>query len=212
MRNSASEPLFGVERQRFRLVRRSGLMSDPAHRLSGGKGPRFRKVGGGRTDRGKEETILDKPKAAREQGAGRAASKSDAIRQMAREMVLKGQPPRPRDIVAALREQGIEVLSSQVSTALRETEFALRQLRVDWERPPVLFPEPAMAFQLVGLEDVQKAKKFVLEIGSLEKAMAALVAFKQFGGEQVAATERTDAPVLSDCRWPEGEKAGKPTS
>jgi len=187
-------------------------MGDPAHELSGRKDPHFRKVGGNRTDRSKEETTLVRPKKAKDQGAGRAISKSEAIRQMARELVSKGQPPRPKDIVAELRKQGLEVLSSQVTTALRETEFALRQFRVDWDHPPVLFPNPTLALGQVSIEDVQKAKKFVLEIGSLEKAMAALVAFKQFGGEQVAATERTDAPVLSDCRWPEGEKAGKPTS
>jgi hypothetical protein len=188
-------------------------MGDPAHKLSGRKDPQFRKVGGNRTDRSKEETTLVRPKKAKDQGAGRAISKSEAIRQMARELVSRGQPPRPKDIVAELRKQGLIVLSSQVTTALRDTEFALRQLRVDWDHPPVLFPDPALALRQVSIEDVMEAREFVEKLGGFEKAMAALVALRQFGGEQVAATERTDAPTTAaDGHWPEGEKAEKPTS
>jgi len=162
-------------------------MGDPAHKLSGRKDPQFRKVGGRRKDHGADETILGKSKA-REQRAdrkelGQAISKSEAIRQIARDMVSKGLPPRPKDIVSELRKKGIVVLSSQVSTALRDTEFSLRQLRVDWDRPPVLFPEPTLALGQVSIEDVIKARNFVADVGTIEKAMAALVALKQFGGE-----------------------------
>ena len=162
-------------------------MGDPAQKLSGREGPHFRKVGGSRTARRTEEPSLVQPKF-REQRAdrkelGQAISKSEAIRQVAREMVVKGLPPRPKDIVSELHKKGIVVLSSQVSTALRETEFSLRQLRVDWNRPPVLFPEPTAALGQVSIDDVIKARNFVADVGTIEKAVAAIVAFKQFGGE-----------------------------
>jgi hypothetical protein len=195
-------------------------MGDPAHKLSGRKGPPFRNVGVRHTDRRTEptlDTIIVKPKVAREIGAdrkesGSAISKSDAIRQMARELVSKGQPPRPKDIVTELRKKGIVVLSSQVSTALRDTEFALRQLRVDWDSPPVLFPEPALALRQVSIDDVNKARDFVCLIGSLEKAMAALVALGQFGGEQATATEQTKSQTAADGRSSEKESAMRLTS
>jgi hypothetical protein len=187
-------------------------MGDPAKKLSGRKAPQFRKVGGDRTDHRKEEATLVRPKKAKDQGAGRAVSKSEAIRQMARELVSKGQAPRPKDIVTELRKKGIVVLSSQVSTALRDTEFALRQLRVDWDSPPVLFPEPAIALRQVSIEDVNKARDFVCLIGSLEKAMAALVALGQFGGEQATATEQTKSQTAADGRSSEKERAMRLTS
>ena len=163
-------------------------MGDPSQKSSGRKPPQTRKGGGGRKSRGTDGAS---PVASRWTGGHganrtepvRATSKSEAIRAIARDMVSKGQPPRPKEIIAALRKKGIIVLSSQVTTALRDTEFALRQFRVDWERPPVVFPEPALALSLVSIDDVSKAKKFVADLGGIEKAKAALVALVQFGGE-----------------------------
>lgn len=163
-------------------------MGDPAQKSSGRKHPQSRKGEGSRKARGADGAIPAALKGTGDHGANRtepvrATSKSEAIRAIARDMVAKGQPPRPKEIIAALRNLGITVLSSQVTTALRDTDFALRQFRVDWERPPVLFPEPALALSLVSLDDVFKAKKFVADLGGIEKAKAALVALVQFGGE-----------------------------
>ena len=187
-------------------------MGDPAQKSSGRKHPQSRKGGGSRKARGADGAIPAAFKRAGDHGANRteavrATSKSEAIRAIARDMVAKGQPPRPKEIIAALRNLGITVLSSQVTTALRDTAFALRQFRVDWERPPVLFPEPALALSLVSLDDVFKAKKFVADLGGIEKAKAALVALVQFGGEGDKASGQGEAPFVSDCRWPEQEKA-----
>ena len=64
-----------------------------------------------------------------------------------------------------------------------------------------------MAFGQVSIDDVYKAREFVRSMGSLEKAMAALVALGQFGGEGDKASGQGEAPFVSDCRWPEREKA-----
>jgi hypothetical protein len=161
--------------------------------------------------RSRSEARSGKKKAGRSNQAGRV-NKTLEIRKVARRLVDQGKPPRPAEILAILELQGITVQSAQISTALKGTELAYRRNRENWERPRSPFPEPALALQLVGLEDVQKAKAFVEDLGSLEKAMAALVALGQFGGEGNKASGQGDAPFVSDCRWPEQEKAEKPTS
>ncbi len=105
-------------------------------------------------------------------------NKSAEIRRVASLLVAKGQHPRPKDIVTELRKKGIVVLSSQVSTALRDTDFALRQLRVDWGSPRVLFPEPALAISQVSYEELAAAKEFVSNMGGQEKAIASIVALQ----------------------------------
>jgi hypothetical protein len=110
-------------------------------------------------------------------------SKTAEIRKAARFLVSNGLPPRPMDIVARLKKAGIVVTSAQVSTALAGTEFAFRRNREEWERPRSLFPEPTLALSQVSIEDVLEARKFVERLGTLKRAMAALVALGQFGGE-----------------------------
>jgi hypothetical protein len=100
-------------------------------------------------------------------------NKTLEIRRVARQMVLEGKPPRPIEIIARLKAKGIKAVSANVSTALHGTEFAFRQSRTNWERMP-----PAES--LPPLEDVHKAQEFVRNVGSLEKAMAAIVAFGLF--------------------------------
>lgn len=120
----------------------------------------------------------------------RLINKTAKIREAARKMIEKGRPPRPVEIVDALAAEGIDVSSGQVCVALRGTEFALKEHIGPMAHPVVSFPNLATAIGQVGLDDLLAAREFVQRIGSLEKAMATLVAFKQFGGEQVAATER----------------------
>jgi len=109
---------------------------------------------------------------------GLVPNKALEIRKVARQMVAVGKPPRPIDIVAILKKAGIAVMSAQVSTALRGTEFALRPLK----RPRSLFPDPTQALEQVSIEDVFKAREFVKEMGTLEKAAASIVALGQFKG------------------------------
>jgi hypothetical protein len=154
-----------------------------------------------------------KPEERKDKSPGLVVNKTAAIRRVAAMLVSQGKPPRPKIIREMLETEGIKVSSAQVSMGLTDTEFAYRRNTVDQRRPPVLFPEPALALSQVSIDDVAKARDFVRLIGSLPKAMAALVALGQFGGEQVAAMEQTDAPTAAaDYRWPERDKAGKLTS
>lgn len=112
-----------------------------------------------------------------------AHNKTLEIRIIARQMVSEGKAPRPIEIMERLKVRGIKVYSSQVSTALRGTEFALRQSRVNWEslRPcPLLTPDPAEAISQITQEIFSKAQDFVREVGSMENALAALVVIGQF--------------------------------
>ena len=101
---------------------------------------------------------------------GLVPNKSMEIRKAARELVSQGKTPRPRDIVAQLKAKGIVTSSQQVSMALSNTEFAYRR------------NQEAQALGQVSIEDVFKAKKFVADLGTIEKAMAALAALKKFKG------------------------------
>jgi len=132
-------------------------------------------------------------------------NKTAEIRKAARALVLKGMPPRPMDIKARLKKSGIEVTSPQVSTALAGTEFAFRRNREERARPRSLFPEPTLALSQVSIDDVLEARKFVERLGSLEKAMAALVALGQFGGGASKPSELVYQEPLADKR--ETEKA-----
>ena len=132
--------------------------------------------------KGRSKSRSETPVGVRSDGC-EPVNKTAEIRKAARALVLKGMPPRPMDIVAKLKKAGIEVTSAQVSTALADTEFAFRRNREEWDRPRSLLPEPTLALSQVSIEDVLEARKFVERIGSLEKAMAALVALGQFGGE-----------------------------
>jgi|688.fasta_scaffold204983_2 hypothetical protein len=119
----------------------------------------------------------------KEKSPGFVVNKTAEIRRVASQLVSQGKPPRPKLIKETLKAEGIEVTSAQVSMALTNTEFAYRRNQIDWQRPPVIYPEPALALGQVSVDDVLEARKFVERLGSLEKAMAALVALKQFGGE-----------------------------
>lgn len=132
-------------------------------------------------------------------------NKAAEIRREARGLVLQGRSPRPIDIIARLKNREIEVTSAQVSTALAGTDFAFRRNREEWARPQSTFPESFLAFQIVGLEDLQKANAFVEDLGSLERAKAALVALQQLGGGK----RPVDAPrpVSEECRVVPEKKA-----
>lgn len=129
---------------------------------------------------------IDRPRRDKSDGRtkspGLVVNKAAEIRRIASLLVAQGDLPRPKTIRERLRRKGISVTSQQVSMALAKTEFAYRRNQVD-QRPPVLFPEPTLALAQVSIDDVIKAKAFVADVGTIEKAMAALVALKQFGGE-----------------------------
>jgi hypothetical protein len=142
-----------------------------------------------------------------EKSPGLVVNKAAEIRRTASLLVSQGELPRPSTIRERLKRKGIVVTSQQVSMALSNTEFAYRRNQIDQGRPPVLFPDPALALRQVSIEDVMEARKFVEKLGGIEKAMAALVAFRQFGGEQATATELTKSQTATDGNSPETARA-----
>jgi hypothetical protein len=112
-----------------------------------------------------------------------AVNKTLEIRRAARQLVSQGKPPRPLDIMAILGRDGIKVKSSQVSTALKNTEFAFRRNRESWEWPRVsenLDPGP------VSLKELNAAEQFAKAVGGQERALAAIVALRQLKKDQPA--------------------------
>ena len=146
-------------------------------------------------ERGPEAVLPRKKKSdgREEKSPGLVVNKAAEIRRVASVLVFQGKLPRPKAIREHLGRKGIVVTSQQVSMALASTEFAYRRNQIDQRRPPVLFPDPTLALGQVSIDDVIKAKKFVADLGTIEKAKAALVAFVQFGGEA-----KTDSRAVSD--------------
>jgi hypothetical protein len=136
---------------------------------------------------------------------GLVVNKAAEIRRVANVLVAEGEIPRPKTIRERLRRDGLTVTSQQVSMALANTEFAYRRIQVDQRQPPVVFPEPTLALSQVSIDDVLEARKFVERLGSLEKAMAALVALGQFGGGASKPSELVHQDSLAEKR--ETEKA-----
>jgi hypothetical protein len=125
----------------------------------------------------------------KEKAPGLVVNKAAEIRRVASALVAEGELPRPKTIRERLGRKGIVVTSQQVSMALANTEFAYRRIQVDQRHPPVVFPEPTLALSQCSLEDVLEARKFVERLGSLERAMAALVALGQFRSGAIKPSE-----------------------
>ena len=134
-----------------------------------------------------------------ESGATRV-NKTRLIKEVARELREKtGSRPRPQDICRACAARGVNVSSPQVSQALAGTDLAFRQKR-GADKPPSgreeftqrIFPDPAAAIGLISIDDLIAARKYVLQVGTLEKATAALVAFRQFGSGEAKTGPRED--------------------
>lgn len=100
------------------------------------------------------------------------ASKAEQIRQVAKSL---GGKVRPRDVIARLAEQGVEVSSAQVSTVLASMGMKRRGRR--GRRPAVV---ETVASTLT-LESLMAAKKLVNQLGSLEAAKTAVDALAKLG-------------------------------
>lgn len=162
---------------------------------------------GGRRDQQGEESEK-RPKVRRRRGRKAKVNKTEAIRSMASKLAANGSRPRPIEVVEALKKKGIHVVGSQVSMALKGTGMEFRPAPRRGPAELEGFPDLDTAVGQVGLDDLLAAREFVQRIGSLEKAMAALVAFKQFGGEQSAATEQTKSQTAAaDGHSPEKARA-----
>lgn len=127
---------------------------------------RSRKGGGKKGRKKKAATTKAAPKASGERG-----EKAEAIRAAARS--IKGKV-RPRDVIAMLAEQGIEVSSAQVSTTLK----AMGMRKTGRGRKPGRPAATARAAHsgTISIDDLIAAKKLVEQLGSVEAASQALSA------------------------------------
>jgi len=139
----------------------------------------------------KRALFMEKKDKKLESGATRV-NKTSVIREVARELREKtGSRPRPQDICRACAARGVNVSSPQVSQALAGTDLAFRQKR-GADKPQRTFTDPATAFGLISIDDLIAARNYVLQVGTLEKATAALVAFRQFGSGEAKTGPRAD--------------------
>lgn len=120
------------------------------------------------------------PKKTRGRKRKSTVNKAAKIREAARKIVDSGLPPRPVEIVEALAKEGVRVLSSQVSMALRGTGMELRPKAT---RRKFNLPNLNDAMDQVEAEDLVAAKEVVVRFGTIEKAVAALVTLSHLGGK-----------------------------
>lgn len=121
----------------------------------------------------------------KQKSPGLVVNKAAEIRRTASLLVAEGELPRPKTIRQRLGRKGIVVTSQQVSMALANTEFAYRRIQVDQRRPRVVFPDPLDAISQVLPNEFPKAQEFAREMGSIERAIAALVALLHCKREQI---------------------------
>ena len=106
-------------------------------------------------------------------------NKAEEIRQAAKAI---GKRVRPRDIIAALKEKGIEVSSAQVSTTLHNAGFRRRRRRVAVAAAAAPAAGPGRRAAKSGklsLESLLAAKSFIDRVGSVDKAEEAISALKK---------------------------------
>lgn len=107
-------------------------------------------------------------------GASERGNKAESIRQAAKSL---GKKVRPRDVIAMLKDQGIEVTSGQVSTTLKTMGMRrTRRGRKPASGAEAGTPRAASRFESVTIEDLIAAKKLVTQLGSVEAASQALSA------------------------------------
>jgi hypothetical protein len=115
-------------------------------------------------------------------------NKSAEIRRVATAMKTAGEKPRPVMIIAALKKQGIEVSSPQVSMVLKRMGFRPRRRRKNGAagKPVVTTAGGAKAVRMkatkISVEDLVAAQKAVSRLGGLDRALAAIEALRQFEG------------------------------
>jgi hypothetical protein len=125
--------------------------------------------------------MVDKKPAA-DKKASKDLNKSAEIRKLATAMKDKGEKPRPVIIIAALKKQGIEVSSPQVSMVLKRMGFRPRKRRKSGAAPAAAGSRPAVATRKGGIsvDDLIAAKRLVGQFGSADRAIAAIAALKRF--------------------------------
>ena len=106
---------------------------------------------------------------------GLVVNKTAEIRKVAKRLAAQGKPPRPKDIMKIRAQEGVRVLSSQVSVALRGTGLRLKERSSHWETP-VTTPSPLEAIKKVSIDQLKAAEQFAKTVGGQDIAIASIVA------------------------------------
>jgi len=104
-------------------------------------------------------------------GSATGASKADSIRQVAQGMQ---RPIRPRDVVAALNEQGISVSSAQVSQVLKGMGLKRRRRRGRKSGVTTRNRIATSTSEMLSLDNLLAAKKLVDQLGGVAAAKQAV--------------------------------------
>ena len=120
-----------------------------------------------------------------EKKAAKDVNKSEEIRKLATAMKVKGEKPRPVAIIAALKKQGIDVASPQVSMVLKGMGFRPRKRRKNGgvkETVGVATTRKTATggTGTISIEDLLAAKKVVAQLGGTDRALATIAALKRF--------------------------------
>jgi len=105
-----------------------------------------------------------------------AASKSDEVRKLAKELQAKGEPVRPVTIVNTLKARGITVAPPQVSMVLKQAGFKTKKRRKKAAKAAAAPSSKKSPKGSLNVDDLIKAKKMVTEFGSAEKLVNAISA------------------------------------
>jgi len=117
--------------------------------------------------------------------ASKDVNKSAEIRRVATAMKARGEKPRPKLIVEALRKQGLEVVSPQVSMVLKRMGFRPLRRRKAGTRGTAAVAAAAKggtSGASVSIDDLIAARKVAKSFGNADRAIAALAALKRFEG------------------------------
>jgi len=101
-----------------------------------------------------------------------AINRSEKIREVAASL---GKGARPRDIRAALQEQGINVSAALITNVLSRSKKTLRSQRSEGAAAKALRAAP----RGLSIEALVEAKKFVARVGSIREAQRALEALSR---------------------------------
>jgi len=112
-------------------------------------------------------------KSAASMNGSAGATKADQIRDQAKSMP---KPVRPKDVVAALKERGVDVLHTHVSQILASMGMKKKK-----RKTAVGSAAPAVAENSLNINDLVMAKKLVAQVGSIEKVREALAALARLG-------------------------------
>ena len=115
--------------------------------------------------------------------SSKAPNKSEEIRKTAKAMKDKGEKPRPVSIIAALKKQGIEVSSPQVSMVLKRMGFRPRRRRKAGTQAAAAGGGKALRTARptkISVDDLVAARKAVGQLGGLDRALAAIEALRNF--------------------------------